>query len=141
MKSSRLSLPVFFFFCIISFFLPSFHLPFISNNCSYTSFVIMHGNLKRQATSATSTRESRSGETVKRLKGQKSHGTRLQSTLALTSQTEQPQSGLQRILTGGSQNEEMSIEQGGDVVMVDEIKEQRVSDVLVACCHSDVVAF
>ncbi|KIR53753.1 DNA mismatch repair protein MSH5 [Cryptococcus gattii Ru294] len=85
----------------------------------------MHGNLKRQATSATSTRESRSGETVKRLKGQKSHGTRLQSTLALTSQTEQPQSGLQRILTGGSQNEEMSIEQGGDVVMVDEIKEQR----------------
>nr|KIR86655.1 DNA mismatch repair protein MSH5 [Cryptococcus tetragattii IND107] len=85
----------------------------------------MHGNLKRQATSATSTRESRSGETVKRLKGQKSYRTRQKSTLALTSQTEQPQSGLQRIITGGSQNEEMNIEQGGDVIMEGEIKEQR----------------
>lgn len=140
MKISRPSLPVLFLF-IISFFLPSFHLPFIPNNCSYASFAIMHRNLKRQATSATSTRESRSGETVKRLKGQKLHGTRQQSTLALTSQTEQPQSDLQRIVTGGSQNEEMNIVQGGDVIMVGEIKEQRVSDVLVTCCHADVVAF
>lgn len=140
MKISRPSLPVLFFFhhFFLSSFLPS---PFMPNNCSYASFAIMHGNLKRQATSATSTRESRSGETVKRLKRQKSYRTRQKSTLALTSQTEQPQSGLQRIITGGSQNEEMNIEQGGDVIMEGEIKEQRVNDVLVACCHADVAAF
>lgn len=126
-------------------FLPSFlQSPFVSNNYSYASIIIMHGNRKRQATPAISIGKSSSEEIVKRPKGKERRGARQQPTApSLASRPEQPQCESQRILTRGSQIEEKNTGQRGDVILEGEIKEQRVSGAAPhrLFCHAEASFF